>query len=364
MPYEVNIPLISTQGSNTDLPAPEFPLLARIVTTDLVGPSAANKQEKALERRDNTLLDRVNRIINNMNLLDARYLQIGAIPAAHTHDGAQIVSGTIAPERLGEGALGGGAKSLFDNRTWREPALPPDVPPPTPNSVPNRFALFTTPGTFAGLSGWSKPEGVVEVFAFVVGGGGGGGGSKADPAQNGGAGGRGGIVFARLVFNAAASQVDYTVGGPGGGGGEGTGSDVGSGGGGGGGGASSVAGVVGGGGGGGGGAARPGDPIVGNGGAGGVAGENGYYFPSYGAGAGGTSGGSTAQGGAGGVGGPSVSSGANGAITRAAFEIAPFDPPSDLAVPANFGLAGSAGSSGPGGNGTSGMLLFMWREEA
>jgi microcystin-dependent protein len=70
------IPAIGVaQGTNGDLPAQDMPALSRIAPTDSVGPSAANRQHQALEKRTLSLLDRVNKLIDTHNVLDAWFLR-------------------------------------------------------------------------------------------------------------------------------------------------------------------------------------------------------------------------------------------------------------------------------------------------
>lgn len=68
-------------GTNPDLPGADFPSLSRITTNDLVGPDAANRQHAAMEKRALTLRDRVNKLIEAMNVLDTTFLRRdGAAP--------------------------------------------------------------------------------------------------------------------------------------------------------------------------------------------------------------------------------------------------------------------------------------------
>jgi hypothetical protein len=210
MPFETNISEIPpAAASNMDLPAQEFPTIPRIVTTDLVGPLAANKQEKALERRDLTLRDRVNRLINNNNLLDARYVQISDLEAqiialiteyGIRRDGtsdactAQILlsSGGLITDPAAAARLdmviqsllpgyqtmigklrsavttGGDPDDTLTTKAWVESLVTgADASPP------NRLINITTSMT------WPVPPGVRKVWAHIRGGRGGHGGGNA-----------------------------------------------------------------------------------------------------------------------------------------------------------------------------------------
>lgn len=62
-------------STNTDLPLTSFPTLSRIQRSDSVGTTASNQQERALEKRTNTLRDKVNDLIDAMNAVDAMYVR-------------------------------------------------------------------------------------------------------------------------------------------------------------------------------------------------------------------------------------------------------------------------------------------------
>jgi hypothetical protein len=62
-------PVAAAAVTNNDTRGlPPYPSLQRITRTDAVGVSAANKQHKAIERRTDTLLDRLNSLITAHNL--------------------------------------------------------------------------------------------------------------------------------------------------------------------------------------------------------------------------------------------------------------------------------------------------------
>lgn len=86
-----------------DLPPQEFPELCRTVVIDLVGPLADNRQQIALEKRTNTLLDRVNKLIQFANELDTQLLRANGIAAKDSIVGWK-----------GNGAVGVGGNTLFD----------------------------------------------------------------------------------------------------------------------------------------------------------------------------------------------------------------------------------------------------------
>ena len=67
---------ITPAGSvNTDLPSEDFPSLARIGSTELVGPPVSNRQHIALEKRTESLIDRMNKLISLVNAIDLTYLR-------------------------------------------------------------------------------------------------------------------------------------------------------------------------------------------------------------------------------------------------------------------------------------------------
>lgn len=66
---------ITLPGGNGDLPPTQFPTLTRITVIDLVGPNAANRQLKSLEKRSVSLGQLVNQLIGNNNVIDDNYLR-------------------------------------------------------------------------------------------------------------------------------------------------------------------------------------------------------------------------------------------------------------------------------------------------
>jgi len=77
----------------------DYPSLSAINVTDLVGPSAANRQPTALRTRDNTVRDRVNRLVENMN-----YISTGGPGAGMLYlprDGSLGMTGNLNITRAG-----------------------------------------------------------------------------------------------------------------------------------------------------------------------------------------------------------------------------------------------------------------------
>lgn len=75
MPAIAPIAPVTLPGGNGDLPASQFPTLTRISVIDLVGPNAANRQHKSLEKRSVSLAQLVNLLIANNNVIDDIYLR-------------------------------------------------------------------------------------------------------------------------------------------------------------------------------------------------------------------------------------------------------------------------------------------------
>lgn len=103
------VPIYSASPGNTDIPQTptagtldEFPTLTRIGITDLVGPAAANMQEKSLERRTWTTRDRINALIAGYNNLATYFLQ---------RDGSTLPTANLPMGADGSGA--GGYKLTF-----------------------------------------------------------------------------------------------------------------------------------------------------------------------------------------------------------------------------------------------------------
>ena len=65
----------ATVVPNDDLPSDPFASLTRIASTELVNPTVANRQEKALEKRDETLRATVNLLVTAMNAVDTDYMR-------------------------------------------------------------------------------------------------------------------------------------------------------------------------------------------------------------------------------------------------------------------------------------------------
>jgi hypothetical protein len=81
LPYDEISAIARAAPAPSDLPAAEYPPLVRIVTTDPVAPTASNKQQKSNEKRTDTLLDRVNKLIENSNALPAILAGMGGSAA-------------------------------------------------------------------------------------------------------------------------------------------------------------------------------------------------------------------------------------------------------------------------------------------
>lgn len=69
------LPTIAIPSSNPDLPPAQFPALSRINVIDLVGPSAANRQHRSLEKRTTSLAQLINDLVTNSNDVDVSYLR-------------------------------------------------------------------------------------------------------------------------------------------------------------------------------------------------------------------------------------------------------------------------------------------------
>lgn len=79
--------------TNSDtIPLGPFPSLNRIQRVDTVGTGASNQQEKVLERRTDTLRDKINELIDVMNLVDSWYLRRNV----GTQKGASPTTGVTA----------------------------------------------------------------------------------------------------------------------------------------------------------------------------------------------------------------------------------------------------------------------------
>lgn len=68
-------PIPATGTPNPDLPPTQMPSLPRITVLDLVGPDAANRQHKSLEKRDETLRSFVNNLLTAINAVGSSFLQ-------------------------------------------------------------------------------------------------------------------------------------------------------------------------------------------------------------------------------------------------------------------------------------------------
>jgi microcystin-dependent protein len=75
MPGLTAISVPNPPNAPSDLPAGNYPATQRIVTSDPVGPSAANRQPRALERRTVTVASLLKQIADQVNLVDQFYLR-------------------------------------------------------------------------------------------------------------------------------------------------------------------------------------------------------------------------------------------------------------------------------------------------
>ena len=383
-----NIPNFPSFVTNNDLPTEQFPTLSRTVNPDLVAPQAADRQSKALEKRDVTIVQWLNYIItfcnniattlgvtflridggNNMlaNLKvgdgTTNYKIINQAPGTAVTDGVNLGqvallngSQNFSADIHGVATTGGSTSTTLATKSYVDSSVAS-----IHNELPTTFV-----GPFTSSSTFTVPANIYSVWAYIKGGGGGGGGGAT--SKIGGNGASGGTAFARFAVT-PGTVVTYTVGGGGGGGGSQGGSTY-AGGGGGGGGATTVTAsgislIAGGGGGGSGGGTSPE-----NGGAGGAGGAAGTVSTS-GAAAGTAGSGGTTNGGTGGstavgsVNGNAGSSPTGYTVSGATTLVNPYVY-QEVSI-TSYGVGGigavatSGGSSVPGTSGSSGAVVIFY----
>lgn len=82
MPGLTAISVPNPPNAPADLPAGNYPATQRIITSDPVGPSAANRQPRALERRTVTVASILKQLADQVNLVDQFYLRRDGTPQA------------------------------------------------------------------------------------------------------------------------------------------------------------------------------------------------------------------------------------------------------------------------------------------
>lgn len=161
LPNDPFTPISAPPATNTDLPAGEMPSLARIEPSDLVGPTASNRQHQAMERRALVFRDRINKIIDFINELDVTFLRRdgsapkddnpglqGDVPAnAHTFTGLRAAIAPGEPVRYDEFQLLATLVSALS---------------PTPPGVLGAFVGATAP------AGWIPADGSTYSSAGIV----------------------------------------------------------------------------------------------------------------------------------------------------------------------------------------------------
>lgn len=255
--------VISAPGldSNGDLPATQWPALTRILVTDLVGPSAANRQHKGLQKRTLSLAQTINLLVRQNNDIDDNYLRRdgssqksggaglqGNLPfnnnkatllAAGTDPGDAVIRSQLDAEASSRAA----ADSVHDaTLATKAPLVSPALTGlPTATTAPfgdsttriattafiqTALAAVAVPqGEQLHLSGsgnFTVPAGVYVLHCLWVGGGGGGGGngdgnSGNNNSQPGAGGGRGGVLY-RKVPVTPGQLIPYSIGAGGAGG--------------------------------------------------------------------------------------------------------------------------------------------------
>lgn len=218
-----------------------WPDIGPIVTSDLVGPIAANRQEAALWRRDETLRDALNKLIANNNALTAVFYQLdGSVPLP-PQVGTTPPSGVAARvdyvlDRIansGQVFTGGGWSLSWDTATQKI-TLVNDSQAPGVNKVYGTDGSgvrgWQAPNTIRGLipnvlafsssgdgpySNILIPPGVKTVYVEIRGGNGGNGGTS--DGGYGGAGGAGRYLVREIAVNGTGSEyiTNILVGGMG-----------------------------------------------------------------------------------------------------------------------------------------------------
>ncbi len=105
LPEDPFVDIAATGTPNADLPAGEFPSMARINVTDLVGPDPTNRQHKALEKRDESLRTKVNKLIAFANAVDLFMLRRDGTEPKDGNDGVRgnIAMNTFKWTGMGDG---------------------------------------------------------------------------------------------------------------------------------------------------------------------------------------------------------------------------------------------------------------------
>lgn len=227
---------------------PLYPVLQRIERTDSVGVAAANRQHKAFERRTDTLLDRINKLIaaHNINADSATAVFLRRVGGAanamlgildmggnRIENTAEAVQPTDVPRAdqaltsLGHNSanLDANNKRITDVAPGIDPADVVTVAQLSGSSLSLRGLLalasdnttltqsgiftgltFTATGTTADYRFWEFTAPVSMVLTVYAVGGGGGGGSGGDHPNDygggGGGGGGGGAGAYRVYLNA------------------------------------------------------------------------------------------------------------------------------------------------------------------
>lgn len=154
----INVPAPAV--SNPDLPADAFPSLSRIVTTDLVGPSAANKQHKGLEKRTLALQQAVARIAAVLAAIDNVYVRKDGTTQKDTNTGftSGVDFGNHKGVRVSDGTIGSDAvnKGQLDLKApLASPALTGAPTAPTPATSDRSTKIATTAFVGAVVDGLS-----------------------------------------------------------------------------------------------------------------------------------------------------------------------------------------------------------------
>lgn len=255
--------VISAPGldSNGDLPAPQWPALTRIIVTDLVGPSAANRQHKVLQKRSLSLAQTLNLLARQNNSIDNNYLRrdgtsqksggaglLGDL-AFNGHKATGMAAGTSPGDGVIRSQLDAEASARASDNAAQDitiatkaplisPALSGTPTATTPSFGDNTTRIATTAFVQAALAAavtpqgeqlylsgsgnFATPAGVYVLHCLWVGGGGGGGGNGDGSAGNGNSqpgagGGRGGVRYRRVPV-IPGQLISYSIGAGGAGG--------------------------------------------------------------------------------------------------------------------------------------------------
>lgn len=156
LPHDPMTVIPATPAPNADLPAQDFPTLARIQVIDRVGPQHANKQHKSLEKRDETLRDRVNKLIALANAIDTTYLRRDGSAQKDTVAGAtgdiplnnykltELLPGTDGTDATNVNQLNALAAVVATKAPINSPNLSGTPTAPTPGSTSDNTTIPTT----------------------------------------------------------------------------------------------------------------------------------------------------------------------------------------------------------------------------